>query len=122
MGYTIPFIVFMTKIGINTSFQTAYQASFGENCIYPFYKRATAIGINNLIARCLTIPAPICAELQRPIPAILLLTVTGLALISAIFLPSYSEEVAYEQGQKKLADEALEAGNELEEINRKKDQ
>ena len=63
MGYTIPIIVFITKLGVNCSFQTNYAASFGDNLIFPFYKRATAIGICNLIARSLTIGASLCAEL-----------------------------------------------------------
>lgn len=63
LGYVIPTVVFIAKIGANMSFLNVYQASFGQNIIFPFYKRATAIGICNLIARGITIAAPLVAEL-----------------------------------------------------------
>ena len=58
--------------------------------IFPFYKRATAIGICNLIARSLTVGASLAAELKRPYPIAMLLSLQGLALIAALFLPTYS--------------------------------
>ena len=65
--------------------------------IFPFYKRATAIGICNLVARSVTITSPLVAELDRPWPACLLISLTVIALVDAFFLPSYSEEVEYER-------------------------
>jgi len=65
-------VVFFAKVGANMSFQNVYSASFNENMIFPFYKRATAIGICNLIARGVTVAAPMVAELPRPWPAGLL--------------------------------------------------
>ena len=93
----IPGIVFITKVGVNITFQNTYQASFGENMIFPFYKRATAIGICNLIARSVTITSPLVAELDRPWPAVLLISLTVIALIDAFFLPGYDAEVEYEK-------------------------
>lgn len=71
-------MVFIAKIGSNMSFQNVYAVSFNENIIFPFYKRATAIGICNLIARGVTIAAPMVAELPRPWPAGFLLTFTAI--------------------------------------------
>lgn len=96
LSYLIPAVVFITKIGVNISFQNIYQASFGENLIFPFYKRATAIGICNLVARSFTVASSLVAELDRPWPAILLISLTALALIDSFFLPSYSDEEEYE--------------------------
>lgn len=79
------------------SFQNTYQASFGENLIFPFYKRATAIGICNFIARSVTIFSSLAAELDRPWPAILLISLTSIAIVTAFFLPSMSEEIEYEK-------------------------
>ena len=45
--------------------------------IFPFYKRATAIGICNFIGRALTILAPLAAELERPLPASILLIINA---------------------------------------------
>lgn len=69
--------------------------------IFPFYKRATAIGICNFVARLVTVCSSLAAELDRPIPAIMLISVTVLAFIDAWFLPSYTEEKEYD---KKLAE------------------
>ena len=100
LQYLIPAVVFFTKVGVNTTFQNTYQASFGENMIFPFYKRATAIGICNLVARSVTVSSSLVAELDRPWPAVLLISLTVIALIDSFFLPSYDDEVEYE---KKLA-------------------
>lgn len=48
------------------SFVFIYNASFNEDLIFPFYKRATSVGLANFIARLITIMAPIVAELDRP--------------------------------------------------------
>jgi hypothetical protein len=70
--------------------------------IFPFYKRATAIGICNFVARTVTICSSLAAELDRPWPAALLISGTGIAFIAIFFLPYRDEEIEYE---KKLADE-----------------
>ena len=97
LSYLIPAIVFFTKVGVNITFQNIYQASFGENMIFPFYKRATAIGICNLVARSVTVASSLVAEMDRPWPAVLLISLTALAFIDSFFLPSYDDEVEYEK-------------------------
>ena len=67
--------------------------------IFPFYKRATAIGICNLVARTITVASSLAAELPRPIPAWLLISATLLSLITTFFLPSYTDEVEFEAKQ-----------------------
>ena len=64
--------------------------------IFPFYKRATAIGICNFIARAFTILSSLAAELDRPLPAILLIGLTTIALIDSFFLPSKQMEDDYD--------------------------
>ena len=66
------------------------------------------------MARSLTIASSLVAELERPYPAIILLSFNGLALIAALFLPTYNDEVAYDAKLQQMADEAIEAGKELE--------
>lgn len=63
--------------------------------VFPFYKRATAIGICNFVARIVTVFSSLAAELDRPWPAALLISVTVIALIDSFFLPSYGQEVEY---------------------------
>ena len=64
--------------------------------IFPFYKRATAIGICNFVARGVTVASSLCAELDRPWPGVLLISVTTIAFVDAFFLPSMAEEEEYD--------------------------
>ena len=64
----MPILMFWTKVGVDWTFQNTYQASFAENLMFPFFKRTTAVGICNFVARLITIFAPLVAELDRPIP------------------------------------------------------
>ena len=93
----IPIIVFLTKIWLQVVMLTAYQASYNEDIIFPFYKRATAIGIANFFARSFTIGSPLVAELDKPVPTIILLCAVFLALVSSFFLPSRQEERELEE-------------------------
>ena len=72
------------------TFSNAYQASFSDQRVFPFLKRATATGICNFISRGLTIFAPLAAELDTPIPTSILLGISVVAFIVAFFLPSKS--------------------------------
>lgn len=45
LTYLVPIIVLFIKIGINVAFLALYTASFTEDIIFPFYKRATSTGI-----------------------------------------------------------------------------
>ena len=81
--------------------------TYAEDIIFPFYNRATSAGICNFIARALTVLAPICAELDRPIPCIILLVLNFLALLASFFLPSYSEQEEFELLTKKEFDEII---------------
>jgi hypothetical protein len=65
--------------------------------IFPFYKRATAIGVCNFIGRALTILAPLAAELDRPLPASILLIINVVAFINAFFLPSRNQEKEFDE-------------------------
>lgn len=84
----VPIIIFLVKVANNIVYLNVYQCSFSSEAIFPFYKRATSIGISNFIARCFTILAPIVAEAPRPAPVIVLLSINVIALIASAFLPN----------------------------------
>ena len=65
--------------------------------IFPFKRRNTAIGLCQLVAKSVTILSPLAAELPRPYTVYLLITITLISLISAFFLPSYTEEDDFEK-------------------------
>jgi hypothetical protein len=91
----IPIIVFVLKIAQAVAAIGLFTASFNEDVIYPHYKRATSIGINNFISRLCQTGAPMVAELDRPAPVIFLLCLYALGAILAIFLPSCQDEVDF---------------------------
>lgn len=83
----IPFFVLFTKIAVNILFQVTYNASFIDDTIFPFLKRATAIGICNFFARLATVSAPWVVDLQKPWPEVILLIVVGFSCVVAFTLP-----------------------------------
>lgn len=102
----IPLWIFFTKIWIQAANLYVYQAAYNEDVIFPFYKRATSIGIINFISRSFTIASPMIAELDKPIPTIILLAAVFLALVASFFLPSKKDEVDLEEEKKtKLKEE-----------------
>ena len=107
LGYCIPAVVFFTKIGVNFTFQNAYQASFTENKIFPFTRRATAIGICNFVARGVTVLSSLAAELPKPWPVSLLIAMTTISFINIFFLPTYNEEIIFNEKEKKILDEGV---------------
>ena len=64
--------------------------------IFPFYKRVTAIGICNFIGRTITITSSLAAELSKPWPSVIIITITFIQLINVLFLPSKTEEDDYD--------------------------
>ena len=47
------------------------------------------------------------AELDRPIPAIILITVTIISFIAAFFLPSYQGELEFAKKEKRILDDGI---------------
>jgi len=109
----IPFVVFYIKVFLSMSWQITYTISFGDNKIFPFYSRATAITICNFVARSVTIASSLAAELPRPWPASLLIGFSVVSLIASLFLPSYSEELEFEEFEEEEEDENSENNDNL---------
>lgn len=93
--FLVPGLIFVIKLWNQAAFVFVYQTSFNEDLIFPFYKRISSCGVCNFIGRLVTVAAPIVAELDRPLPVILLLSANVLALIAAIFLPSKEAVLEY---------------------------
>jgi hypothetical protein len=51
-------------------------------------RRATIIGIVNFVAKGLTVFAPIVAELDEPIPSVIIAIVSLIALITSLTFPN----------------------------------
>ena len=88
LDYVTPAFLFFLKVSINTTFMNTYHCSFNMDWLFPFYKRATSIGICNFVARCFTIAAPMVVELQAPLPIAILLAVNLGAFLVIFTLPT----------------------------------
>ena len=77
----MPILTMTTKFGSGAALLTTYSASFGDEQIFPSKKRATAIGICNIIARSITVFAPMINELVAPIPMLFFIASVSFALI-----------------------------------------
>lgn len=92
LGYVVPYFTFIAKVGTHLTFSIAYLASYSNQLTFPLLKRATAVGICNFCARFATMFAPLCAELDQPIPMIIILSVNTVGLVTSFFFPFYSQE------------------------------
>lgn len=88
----IPWFTLTAKIGVHLTFSNAYYASFSDQRVFPLLRKATAVGICQFIARGLTISAPMIAELDKPIPSLILTYLALVALVGALFFPSQEDQ------------------------------
>jgi len=88
----LPTFTFLAKIGAHITFANSYQASFVDPKTFPLLKRGTAIGICNMVSRTFTAFSPLTAELDKPIPVIIMIFVTLIGEIVAMTFPSPREE------------------------------
>jgi len=79
----MPIFVVITKIGISGSFVNVYISTVD---IFPTLFCATALGFCNFFARVLTIAAPQVAELDPPLPIIILTCMCALAIVAIQFV------------------------------------
>ena len=82
----MPWGIFVAKYGIAMSFLTSYFASFIDTRIFPIEKRATAIGVCNLIARSLAGICPMINELKEPTPMVFFVTILIVAFVNTATL------------------------------------
>jgi hypothetical protein len=74
-------LTMVTCFGIGSALLAVYSSCFSDDNIFPPSKRATAIGICNVIARGLTILAPQVNESPVPIPMMSFNVAIALALL-----------------------------------------
>lgn len=77
----MPRLLMVTKFGIGAASLASYSACFSDDTIFPASKRVTAIGICNIVARALTILAPLVNEARVPLPMLSFIAAISIALI-----------------------------------------
>ena len=78
-------------MGIIMSFIITTQVSFTDDRIFPMSKRNTSVGTCGMIARSVTIFAPICNEWPSPIPVLMMLGFSILGLMTSVTFPNENE-------------------------------
>lgn len=87
----MPGLILILKMGIIMSFIITTQVSFIDDRIFPAAKRNTSVGTCGMIARSVTIVAPICNEWPAPIPILLMLAFSVVGLLTSMTFPNEDE-------------------------------
>jgi hypothetical protein len=87
----MPIVILCLKVGIIMSYIITTQVSFTDDRIFPPSKRNTSVGTCGMIARSVTIVAPIANEWPAPIPMILMLSFSILGMVTSLTFPNEDE-------------------------------
>lgn len=87
----MPLIILCLKMGIIMSFIITTQVSFTDDRIFPASSRNTSVGTCGMIARSITIVAPITNEWGAPIPMLIMLVFSVIGILTAITFPNEDE-------------------------------
>jgi len=87
----MPFIILCLKMGIIISFITTTQVSFTDDRIFPPQQRNTSVGTAGMIARSITIVAPIVNEWSSPFPMVIMLVLLVAGLLTSYSFPNDNE-------------------------------
>ena len=82
-NWTFSIFVMLMKFGMSAAFNIVYIA---QPKMFPTLFAVTAMGIVNIIARVVTIFAPVVAEIKAPVPMISFTTLAILAGVGSLFL------------------------------------
>jgi hypothetical protein len=93
----MPILILILKMGIIMSFIITTQASFTDERIFPSNKRNTSVGTCGMIARSVTIVAPIVNEWAAPIPIVVMMFFSVVGLVTTATFPDESEFVVGEK-------------------------
>ena len=93
----MPALILILKMGIIMSFIITTQASFTDERIFTSSKRNTSVGTCGMIARSVTIVAPIVNEWSAPTPIIVMFAFSIIGLVTSLTFPDESEFVIGEK-------------------------
>lgn len=116
----MPVLILILKMGIIMSFIITTQASFTDERIFPSSKRNTSVGTCGMIARSVTIVAPIVNEWAAPIPIVVMLAFAIVGLVTSATFPDESEFVVGEKQEDKtynLNENIGDADSDLTQVN-----
>jgi hypothetical protein len=88
----MPILILILKMGIIIGYITTTQISFTCDQIFPPNKRNTSVGTCGMIARSVTIIAPIVNEWEAPYPILTMLGFSIIGMITACTFNDIKEE------------------------------
>jgi MFS family permease len=83
----MPMLILISKMGIIMSFIVTTQVSFTDDRIFPSSKRNTSVGSCGMIARSITIVAPIVNEWPAPLPIVVIFCFSIVGLLTSFTFP-----------------------------------
>ncbi len=88
----VPYMIAFAKGGVKVTFDICY---LGNSFLFPAIFAGTAFGFCNAGAKISTIFSPLLAEVEPPIPMIVLSILTSSGAISSLFLKSAPESIMH---------------------------
>jgi len=92
----MPILILVLKLGVIMGFITTTQISFTDDRIFPANRRNTSVGTCGMIARSITILAPIVNEWAAPIPILVILGLSIVGMATSTTFPSANERIKSE--------------------------
>lgn len=92
----MPIFILLLKMGIIISFITTTQVSFTDDRIFPSNKRNTSNGTCGMIARSITIMAPIVNEWPAPWPIISIFIFSIIGILTSLTFPGDYDKIKKE--------------------------
>lgn len=79
----MPVFVMITKMGISSAYMSSWLAPVG---MFPTLFQATAFGIFSFTSNLVTIAAPQIAQMEDPIPMLVIALSTALGIVLSLFI------------------------------------
>ena len=92
----MPLFILTLKMGIIVSFITTTQVSFTDDRIFPSNKRNTSCGTCGMIARSITIIAPVINEWPAPYPILSIFMFSIFGIFTSLTFPNDDEKLKKE--------------------------
>ena len=83
----MPVLILALKVGIIVSYITTTQISFTDDRIFPSNKRNSSVGTCGMIARSVTILAPIVNEWAVPYPLVIMAVFSAVGVCTSLTFP-----------------------------------
>lgn len=89
----MPGLILLLKMGIIIGYITTTQVSYTDDRIFPSHRRNTSNGSCGMVARSVTIMAPIVNEWAAPLPILVILIFSLIGIATSLTFPTEQEQL-----------------------------